>query len=168
MTLSRRLAALPIAALAVALVATGCSGSPFSTAQEPVRDESGAITETNESTDVFSLRVGDCLLDAGSMDTEVSEAPTVPCAEAHDFEAYAAQDIEGDAFPGDEAVATQAEQVCYDAFTPFVGMSYEESVLNFNYFVPTASSWEAGDREILCLIYDEAAQTAGSLAGVAR
>lgn len=168
MTFSRRLAVLPLTALVVALVATGCSGSPFSSAQAPVRDESGAITETNESTDVFALRVGDCLLDAGSMDTEVSETPTVPCAEAHDYEAYEAQDIPGEEFPGDEAVATQAEQVCYDAFTPFVGMSYEESVLNFNYFVPTAASWDAGDREILCLVYDEAAQTTGSLAGVAR
>ncbi|MDD7928105.1 septum formation family protein [Microbacterium thalli] len=164
----RRLSVLPLAALTVVLVATGCSGSPFSTAQAPVRDESGSITETNESTDVFAIRVGDCLLDAGTMETEVTEAPTVPCGEPHDFEAYHAQNIEGDEYPGSEGVQTQAEQVCYDAFTAFVGMSYEESVLDFNYYVPTTGSWDAGDREILCMIGDPQGQVTGSLAGVAR
>lgn len=166
---TRRIVALPIAAIAIALVASGCSALSAFTggAQAPVRDESGAISESNESTDVFAIRVGDCLLDGGSQ-TEVTEAPTVPCSDAHDFEAFHAENIAGDEFPGAEAVATQAEQVCYDQFSSFAGISYEESVLGFNYYVPTEGSWDAGDREILCLIGDSQGQVTGSLKGAAR
>ncbi|APF35843.1 hypothetical protein A9Z40_01715 [Microbacterium arborescens] len=168
---ARRLLALPAAALTVALLATGCSTLNAFTgggAAAPVRDESGAIAESNASTDVFAIRVGDCMLDSGTADTEVTETPTVPCSEAHDLEAYHAQDIDADEFPGVEAAQTEAEQVCYDAFAPFVGISYEESVLGFNYYVPTAGSWDAGDREILCLIGDPQGQVTGTLAGAAR
>jgi len=168
---TRRLLVLPAAALTVALLATGCSTLNAFTgggAAAPVRDESGAIAESNESTDVFAIRVGDCMLDSGTADTEVTETPTVPCGEAHDLEAYHAQDIEADEFPGIEAAQTEAEQVCYDAFAPFVGISYEESVLGYNYYVPTQGSWDAGDREILCLIGDPQGQVTGTLAGAAR
>lgn len=165
MTAPRRLAALLPAALVLVMAVTGCS--TFERTETPVRDESGAITETTENTDVFALRIGDCILDPGA-EEEVTETPTVPCSEPHDFEAFHTADIAAETFPGDEAVSAEADQVCYDAFGTFVGMSYDESVLGFTYYVPTAGSWEAGDREILCLIGDPEARTSGSLAGAAR
>lgn len=167
---SRRILALPIAALAIALAASGCSALSAFTgggAAAPVRDESGAITESNASTDVFAIREGDCLLDNGAQ-AEVTEAPTVPCSDPHDYEAYHAENIAGDEFPGGEAVGAQAEQICYDAFTTFVGISFDESVLVFNYYVPTEGSWDAGDHEILCLVGDSQGQVTGTLAGAAR
>lgn len=166
---TRRIVALPIAALAIALVASGCSALSAFTgggAAAPVRDESGAITESNESTDVFAIREGDCLLDNGSQ-AEVTEAPTVPCSDPHDYEAFHAENIAGEDYPGRDAVDAQADQACYNAFSTFVGISYEESVLGYNYYVPTEGSWGAGDREILCLIGDSQGQVTGSLAGAA-
>ncbi|SDQ48758.1 septum formation family protein [Microbacterium sp. cf332] len=170
MNIGRRLLALPAAAIAVALLATGCSTlNAFSGgAEAPVRDESGAIAESNESTDVFAIRVGDCMLFSDSDATEVTEAPTVPCSDPHDLEAFYAEDITGDDFPGIEGAQAQAEQVCADAFSTFVGTAYEESVLDFNYYVPTAGSWDAGDREILCLIGDPQGQVTGTLKAAAR
>lgn len=168
---ARRLLALPAAALTVALLATGCSTLNAFTgggAAAPVRDESGAIAESNASTDVFAIRVGDCMLYSDSEATEVTEAPTVPCSEPHDLEAFHAQDIAGDEFPGIDAAQSEADQVCEDAFASFVGLTYDESVLGFNYYVPTAGSWDAGDREILCLIGDPQGQVTGTLAGAAR
>lgn len=163
---SVRLVATSVAAVAAGVVLlSGCS-LPVP-GQAPVRDESGAITESNDRTDVFALRVGDCLLDAGSA-TEVTDTPTVPCGEPHDYEVFHSADLSGDEFPGAEAVGAEADQICYDAFTPFVGTAYEESVLEFDYYLPTEGSWEAGDREILCLVYDTQAQVTGGLAGVAR
>jgi hypothetical protein len=43
--------------------------------------------------------------------------------------------------------------MCLDAFEPFVGFDYETSVLDFGWLVPTAETWEFGDRVIACFVY---------------
>ena len=149
---ARRLAALATISLA-AVALTGCS----------------IITQAlnGGESDVFSIKVGDCLNDGG-VDGEVSEVPTVDCAEPHDSEAYKSIIMEDGDYPGEDAVLSQADTDCNAAFTDFVGVTYDESVLTFAYYYPTEASWEQGDREILCLIYDEAGKTTGSLAGAAK
>jgi hypothetical protein len=49
-----------------------------------------------------------------------------------------------------------------------VGMSYDQSALEVTWLEPTEESWEAGDRELVCLITDPAGQTTGSLEGANR
>jgi hypothetical protein len=119
------------------------------------------------TTDVFTLAVGDCLNDESSSE-EVSEVPTVPCADAHQYEVYGEVVLEGDEWPGDEIVTQQADDGCYSQFEPFAGIAYEDSVFDFNYYTPTEAGWEsAGDRFVTCVIFD-AGKTTGSLAGAAR
>ena len=163
-----RLAALAPVVLVSALALSGCGFSLGGSSAAPVRDESGAISESSDNTDVFSLRVGDCLLDDSSAAEEVMEAPTVPCSEPHDYEAYHSVMLTGDAYPGDDVVAADADQACYDAFEPFAAFVYEDSVLDYTFYRPTEGSWEAGDREVLCLIGDMQGQVTGTLAGAAR
>lgn len=155
--------------LAVALVGISGCGVLDQAAEPAVRDEtSGEITESSEA-DVFSLKVGDCLNQTvGEEVEEVSSVPTVPCDQPHDSEAYAATDMPAGDYPGDQAVIDAADTFCYDEFATFVGLSYDESVLELATFFPTAESWEQGDHELMCFISSPDGQVTGTLAAAAR
>ena len=121
------------------------------------------------SGNVFELAIGDCF-DDGDMAlgefAEVGEVPLVDCTEPHDNEVYAVVTVDGDAFPGEEAIQAQADEVCLEAFDPFVGLDYESSALDFGWLVPTADSWEMGDRVVACFVYRlDLAKVSGTLEG---
>jgi hypothetical protein len=116
-------------------------------------------------TDVFSVKVGDCINTTGG--DEISSIPVVPCDEPHDQEVFDRFEVEGDTFPGDSAIEDERVAYCEgDAFTSFVGLSYEESIYATSGLTPTQSSWDQGDREVLCTIGDPNGQTTGSLEGI--
>lgn len=162
----RALAIVTVAAAGAAL--SGCSLlETFTGGSTPTRDDSGEVVEGSDNTNVFTLQVGDCLNDATAAET-VETIPTVPCSEPHDSEIYASIIMSGDTFPGTEAVIAEADAACLDAFPGFVGIDYADSIYFFSYYFPTEGSWEGGDREILCTIYDEAGQVTGSLQNIGR
>jgi hypothetical protein len=71
-------------------------------------------------------------------------------------------------FPGDDATASKADDACYDRFFDFIGAPTDyDGSLNYGYLFPSAESWDGGDREILCYIFDEEGTTTGSLKGAA-
>ena len=97
---------------------------------------------------------------------EFATVPTVPCGEEHDSEIYAAHDLEGAEYPGDEAVVTGADELCLDDFASFVGTAYEESALELTTFFPSADSWDLqDDREVLCVVVDVDGGVTGTLEG---
>jgi hypothetical protein len=108
------------------------------------------------SGNVFDLAVGDCFDDGdmvlGDVE-ELSDVPLVECDQPHDNEVYAVVTVEGDRFPGEVTIQGRADEMCLDAFEPFVGFDYETSVLDFGWLVPTAETWEFGDRVIACFVY---------------
>ena len=169
---------LALAALAVSVSLGGCSLIDSLAPDSETRDESGEITEGG-TTDVLTLAEGDCLNDetgmsdpdpssTGDDSVEVSEVPTVPCSEPHDFEVYSNVILDdADEYPGDESITSQADSACYDAFADFAGIGYDESALGLTYYSPTSGSWASGDRTVNCLITDPSGQTTGSLAGAA-
>ncbi|MET0954328.1 MAG: septum formation family protein [Cryobacterium sp.] len=160
-----RLSLLAAVLAAGALTLSGCSAITDLFPKEAARDaETQEISEAGEA-DVFSLSVGDCFNDAEA--DEIDSVDAIPCGEAHDYEAYFAFDVSADeAYPGDDVISQSAEDGCLAEFPNFVGLSYEESTLDFNYLSPTEGSWENGDHEILCIIIGPD-KTTGSLAGVA-
>ena len=163
---TRTLAIVAIATAGFAL--SGCSIlDQFTGGGTATRDDNGEVVEGNDSTDVFTLQVGDCLNDSTAAET-VETIPTVPCDEAHESEIYASIIMEGDTFPGAEAVIAEADAACLDAFDGFVGIAYADSLYYYSYYFPTEGSWAGGDREILCTIYDEAGQVTGSLKNIGR
>ena len=131
---------------------------------EPERDESGQVTEGGEA-DVMDVGVGDCLPDSGGTGT-ISSMEVVPCSETHSAEVYFSYQVPGDTFPGD--FSQVSEQQCTPAFQEFVGMPYDQSALVYTTLEPTAESWQAGDRELLCIIADPAGNVTGSLRGANR
>jgi len=135
------------------------------TTDDPIETEDTPEEVDPEDTDVFSLRVGDCLNEMDATEEAVSEVPKIDCEEPHDFEVFHASDLSGgDTFPGEEEVAGLADEACLDAFEDFVGVDWESSTLEYTTLFPTAEGWEDhDDREALCLVLDPAGQTEGTL-----
>ena len=163
------------ALLALTVTLGGCSTiSQFvSGGSAPERDEeTNQVTEASD-VDVFELEVGDCLqLDDA---TELSAAAVVPCDEPHTDEIYDEFEMPDGEWPGSEAVQTAASEGCYTEFEPFVGLPYEESVLDYSAFTPLEEGWNdptLQDRMVQCVIYEPSAEgvveVSGSLAGTAR
>lgn len=122
------------------------------------------------------LSLGDCfdspeLLGANSDDElEVRTVTLQDCDTPHDLEVYAEYevDVEGEEFPGADVIAEEAIG-CLPRFEDFVGMSYQESVLEVYHFFPTETSWDTfGDREILCMVTEPGRQVSDTLRDAQR
>lgn len=144
----------------------GESSEGQETSEDPIETEDTPEQVDPEDADVFSIRVGDCLDEMDSnADETVSEVPKIDCGEPHDFEVFHTTDLSGgDTFPGEEEVAGLADEACLDAFEGFVGVEWESSALEYTTLFPTAEGWEDhDDREALCMVFDPAGQTEGTL-----
>ena len=140
-----------------ALALVGCTS-------EPERDEESGDLATSGDVDVFDVKVGDCLLgEIAEEGEEISSIEAAPCSDPHGDEVFASATVPDGDFPGQDAVNTQAEEECVAQFADFVGLAYEASVLEISYFTPTEESWDTGDREILCTVYDPEGDTTGTL-----
>ncbi|OLT24665.1 septum formation family protein [Nocardiopsis sp. CNR-923] len=121
----------------------------------------------------FEVAVGDCFVEeemlVSGADSEVSDVPLVDCAEPHDSEIYYVFDMEGDTFPGQEAVWAEADETCQgQAFTDFVGLAFTESEIFTGSLAPSEESWDRmNDREVVCYVFTEESTT-GSLQGANR
>ncbi|MCR2814183.1 septum formation family protein [Microbacterium sp. zg.Y1090] len=133
-------------------------------------DESSQPDESGEAVDVFSISLGDCLNTSALSDTtQVDSVPVVPCSEPHEDEVYYTFDSTDPEYPGEDALVSEAGETCIAEFADFVGIAYEESALDYWPMYPSEQSWEQGDREILCMVYDPSGEkVTGSLAGSAR
>jgi hypothetical protein len=85
----------------------------------------------------------------------------VLCSDPHHNEVYALVDHPlGDdaAFPGQEQIELDSLRLCMGEFEGYVGVPFAESPLDIFFLYPTAESWPAADREIICSLYrlDEA------------
>lgn len=131
-------------------MASGCSLFP---SDEPERNAEGTVNAEAE-TDTSSLVVGDCIDDPGMQD--VSDITILPCSEPHSFESIASSQMPDGEYPGEAAANTAASDFCAKEFSEFVGVDFEESVLELLFFYPVEESWTtAGDREILCFVAEE-------------
>ncbi len=112
---------------------------------------------------VFSLTAGDCFDDPDGAVDEVTDLPLVDCEEPHDNEVYAATELPDGDFPGPDQTLALAEDRCLPAFEPYVGQPYEASELFATWLVPTEGSWQDGDREIVCVLFDDPGPLKGSM-----
>jgi len=127
----------------------GCSNEQDAVYED--NPELKAVESETEQVSVFHLQTGDCLI--GTVGESVSDMDKIECSKPHLFEVYFTFNLPGGAFPGDAAIEEQADTRCQAEFEPFVGKSFEESVLTFNRLTPTADGWVRGkDREVICMI----------------
>lgn len=167
---TRRALAFTGSAIALTVALSGCSalGNLVGGGNDAPRDdETGEVTEES-NIDIFSLKVGDCMPtseDSG----EMSEADVVPCDQPHADEIFYEFELADGEFPGEDEIQAEVEAECIPAFDEFVGLSYDESSLDFWWISPTEQSWDqANDRLVQCAIYDPAGDVTGSLKGAAR
>ncbi|MDQ1138286.1 hypothetical protein QE410_003085 [Microbacterium sp. SORGH_AS 1204] len=156
------LATVIIGALLLSVfTAAGRSADPYAPPEE-----GGVSVAPDEQApfDPSALVVGACLDDLpGGF---VTSDNIVDCALPHSYEAFGGFDVPGSAYPGDAAIEAAALDGCEAAYTGYVGVSYQDSRLDYYFVGPTEQTWAVGDREIFCLLYDpEVEQTTGSLAG---
>ncbi len=151
--------------MACALALTACGGGDSTT-----RDDEGEIVEGGEI-DVFQVQEGDCLL-LPSETNEVSSFEGVACDEPHDGEIYELFDITGyDEYPGDAVVSEKADEGCFNAFEPFIGLEYAQSAYFVQQFVPNEITWDQNDdREVICIVVPAPGepQLTMSLEGIAQ
>lgn len=147
----------PLAAVAFALLclaAAGCGGGGG-----------------EDDVSVFQIRPGNCFNDPPA-ERQLEEVDVVACEEPHDNEVFATvrhPAAEGEAFPGREAVVAYAEQACPQPFAEYVGSTYDQSRFTLFPIVPSADTWAAGDRQIICALYDhQAGKLTGSVRGSAQ
>ncbi len=120
------------------------------------------------TTEVFSLEVGDCFEDPPSTQAQVAEVTIVDCDDPHDQQVYSVFEIDEAGFPGQEQIDQRARQGCVDRFEDYVGVSYADSELFATWLYPTEVSWDAGDREVVCVLFLEDDQLVGAQRGVER
>ena len=107
---------------------------------------------------------GDCV--------DLTTYKVVDCTTPHDGEVYvtttypAAADA---AFPGNDTVNATVDKLCTDGFAAYVGTSLEQSQYTYTSLVPSADSWAAGDREVVCAVSNQdSSKMTGSVRGTAR
>jgi hypothetical protein len=111
-----------------------------------------ASCSLGSSSSVFDLEPGECFDEPSA--GEISDLPMVDCADPHGYEAFAIFEVADGPFPG-VAALEDAATACLPLFEDYVGTSYESAAnLDIMYFPPSAESWDAGDREIICTLYD--------------
>lgn len=117
---------------------------------------------------VSSLQVGDCLDVSTEDDGPVSTSPKVPCDEPHEDEVFKIVTTDLPEFPGEMEMFNHADDVCEPHFEDYVGIDYWESEFFIWAYTPTASSWENGDREIICILSVMDEPVTGSMKGSGR
>lgn len=111
---------------------------------------------------VFSLEVGQCFNDPDAF-TEVSDVEVVDCGEPHDNEVYHLFDLPDGDFPGATTVQQLANEGCLGAFEGYVGTTYDISLWEVGLLQPTSETWDQGDQEVVCFLFDlNGEQLAGS------
>jgi hypothetical protein len=129
------------------------------------RDDSGQIVNSG-NLDVLLMQVGDCFQDLHEDTWFLDDVPGVPCTDPHDNEVFYIFPIEGQVWPGDDLVDQMAIETCMAAFEPYVGITYEESRLDYNWFTPTQRAWEQlGFSEVICFGYAYEERLTGSIKG---
>ena len=162
----RRALVLAGTALALTVALSGCSAINSilggGTGDADRDEETGQVTES-ANIGIFALKVGDCMLEGGS--GMLTDADVVPCAEAHDQEVFHEITMVDGEF-SEEDIDTASQECIGDAYTSFIGLTYDESSLSVTTISPSKESWEqSNDRVLQCIVLDPAGQVTGSLKG---
>lgn len=102
---------------------------------------------------IASAEVGECV-NMEDLTGDITNIPVLECTEEHDAQVIGKFDMDLDGeYPGAEAIEEQAIDGCSAAYETFVGIPYAEATLRLQYVSPSQESWDASDREILCIAY---------------
>jgi hypothetical protein len=105
-----------------------------------------------EQHDVTTLKAGECTAKIPESD-RIVDVPVIPCSKPHRDEVYAVLTIPGTKYPGDEALDTQANNLCNDKLEAILGDDGDlPAGSEMYYLAPTRFVWATGDHTITCLV----------------
>lgn len=147
-------------ALSLALL-VACGSEPADVA----RDADGRPTEAG-TVRADRIRVGDCFEDPED-DGDVAGFAVVPCGEPHDNEVFHLYEVDGEAYPGRDALESRSTERCEGRpFEDYVGAPVGAAGYEVFQIVPSPETWAAdGDRTVVCVLYDA---SGSALRGSAR
>lgn len=126
---------------------------------------------TGDRVYVGDLARGDCF-QTPEEDDAIDLIDTVDCSLPHDLEVFLVRAdaftpaADGAPYPGTTSLDEQATALCKGSFEAFVGLPYDNSILDFYVVFPSEESWNSfDDRAIICAVGDPAKQTSGTLEG---
>lgn len=128
--------------------------STVTTLPLPTTTVPGNPTKPDQVKTASTLAAGDCV---GVEDDEsyVGTVTVTDCRKAHLSEvigSYAWPATPG--YPGSDEMTRQAYFDCQAQFERYVGIGFWESQYDIQSIVPSAASWDEGDREVTCLVVD--------------
>ncbi len=115
-------------------------------------DEEGSDNSpTVSEVPVTDVSAGTCFNDAGSLGSGTVTA--VDCTEEHRFETIGSVVLAAGEYPGEQAGAEEAFDICLGAFEQYVGANYATSIWWLDAAPPSESRWDGGDRVAHCYVY---------------
>jgi len=106
------------------------------------------------------LKAGDCF-DAKQADV-IKEVQHHPCNEAHTAEVVLVRDYpaaKGATYPIGTAFDSWGDQTCAVAIMAYVGPSANLNSLGYGILYPSKSSWDGGDRGMICYVVGDSPLT---------
>jgi Septum formation len=103
---------------------------------------------------VTDMSVGDCFDLPDPESDSISDVTQRECTEPHQYEMYFVGDLPDGQYPSDSDVDLWLEANCLPAFTEYVGIDYQSSVLVALPITPTEDGWNDGDHSVQCAIRD--------------
>jgi hypothetical protein len=151
----------------LALLAVGACGGDDD--DEDASADGSAETTSPEAEDetVFALEVGDCVA-ADPTGEQVSEVPTVDCAEPHVSEVFHTPAIDAEELPSAAEIGGIVQEECFAEFESFVAWPTSPRRSRSCLSSPATSRGSRATRELVCMITDPAGQSTGTLEGVNR
>ena len=76
------------------------------------------------------------------------------CDQSHQYEVAGSYELDGfsDEFPGAIAIARRVHKDCRPLFESHTGQAYTGTGLGIETISPSISTWDSGDRSVICLV----------------
>lgn len=116
----------------------------------------------------IDLVAGDCILTELRTEEPMWFVELVPCDEPHRFEVAELHLVGDGEYPGDDQAFRTANRGCRTAFSNFVGIDYRSAELDYFFYWPDESWWDADVRTAVCMVYDPDRLVTGTLRGAQR
>jgi hypothetical protein len=118
---------------------------------------------------VEDLEIGDCYDPIDDTEDDVLLAASIKdCDDPHINEVFGLvllSDPLGAPYPADRDIEDASVELCDAAFEKYVGSRISNSNYGYLYYTPTESTWEDGDRLVMCVIDDDGDPITGSTKG---
>ncbi|MCT9091104.1 DUF4190 domain-containing protein [Streptomyces sp. ASQP_92] len=154
---------LVLSTISTVLLAVTIASGGFADGWRDFKD--GWNDSVANSRDTVDLRKGDCFdVPGGKLEREVVSVRIVPCAGKHDAEVSGSFRLTDTSFPGQSAIAAQADSKCWKLEQAYAMDRWKVPAdAEAYYYTPSSRSWGQGDHSVTCAFASEHGKLTGSV-----